>query len=380
MSEKIYHERIEVKPNRDGNQTQNRKHEGDADFLLISPDGRQLIILSDAGGAFPLADSIVRLSDTNSERVPAASTIGNGANSRLARGWALRIETPETLIVNSVNDVNDGVCSTSHCSLRKAVEIASSGSEIKFGAGLGGGVVVLGRTALQINKRLTISALDFNGLKVSVSGNGRSSVIFIDSAGDLTLNNIGIIGGLSLQSGAGIFNRGKLTMNNCLVKGNRIIGGNTGLFINGAEIASFGILRLTTTVVEQNDIESDFDNAQGAGIFLNQVSGIPQDARIISCIIRNNRLRAVTGISSSVLNGGGLALLPQTKANGNSQTVITGAFGYFRFAEVAAGQTVVVAVSSRRYEFQPQIINVIEDLTDLNFIAGQQTGIGVPSF
>lgn len=352
----------------------------DLDFLLIAPGGRQLVILSDAGGAFPLADSIVRLSDTNAVRVPATSSIGNGlvdykptnygsfdtftgiagfppsvapggfetlssifdfgdpngvwtlivqddtsggngANSRLARGWSLRIETPETLIVNSFNDVNDGVCNTSHCSLREAVEIATNGSEIKFGAGFGGGVVVLGGTNLQINKRLTISALDFNGLKVAISGNDRSGVIFIDPAGDLTLNNIGIVGGLSPQSGAGIFNSGKLTMNGCLVRGNRISAVNSGLITNGAGIASFGILRLTTTVVEQNDIESEFTDSQGAGIFLNQTPGIPQDAQIISSVIRNNRIRSLSGISTAVLNGGGLALLPQTKATVIDSTI-----------------------------------------------------------
>lgn len=344
----------------------------DLDFLLIAPDGRKLVILSDAGGAFPLADSIVRLSDTNAARVPATSTIGNGvvdyqptnygsfdtftgisgfppsvapggsetlssgfdfsdpngvwtlivqddtsggngANSRLARGWSLRIETPQTVIVNSVNDVNDGGCDTFHCSLREAIEFATVGSEIKFGTGFGGAVVVLNGDSLLITKRLTISALDFNGLKVSISGNQQSRVIFIDLTGDLTLNNIAIIGGRSLQSGAGILNGGKLTMNSCLVRGNRIIGENAGLLTDGAGIASFGILKMTTTIVELNEIESTFVASQGAGIFLGAIPNIPQDAQIISCIIRNNRLRSPNGSGSSVLDGGGLALF-QSKA------------------------------------------------------------------
>jgi hypothetical protein len=41
--------------------------------------------------------------------------------------------------------------------------------------------------------------------------------------------------------------------------------------------------------------------------------------------------------------------------------------GYYRFDEVEAGQTYLLSVSSKHYEFEPKVIFVIEDLTDVDF-------------
>lgn len=56
-----------------------------------------------------------------------------------------------------------------------------------------------------------------------------------------------------------------------------------------------------------------------------------------------------------------------TDQNGATRTILTGTFGYFRFDDIEAGQTVIVSVASKRYSFQPQIIFVAEDIEDLNF-------------
>jgi Tol biopolymer transport system component len=56
-------------------------------------------------------------------------------------------------------------------------------------------------------------------------------------------------------------------------------------------------------------------------------------------------------------------------SNGNSQSALTGSFGYFRFDSVQAGETYIITVASKRYQFAPQAVTVIEDLTDLNFTA-----------
>ena len=57
-----------------------------------------------------------------------------------------------------------------------------------------------------------------------------------------------------------------------------------------------------------------------------------------------------------------------TDIQGGSRTVLTGKFGNFRFANVAAGGTYILSVTSGRYTFAPQIITANEDLTDLIFV------------
>ena len=86
---------------------------------------------------------------------------------------------------------------------------------------------------------------------------------------------------------------------------------------------------------------------------------------------------AAATVSGRVLTpeGRGLrnARVSLTDQSGNSRTALTGMFGYFRFEEVAAGETYVVTINSKRYRFEPQVISVMEELTELNFI-GQPSG------
>ncbi len=70
-------------------------------------------------------------------------------------------------------------------------------------------------------------------------------------------------------------------------------------------------------------------------------------------------------------NGRGLAnaVVSLTDESGSILTRRTNSFGYFRFDDVRAGQTVVASVKSKRFRFAPQIVNVIENSNKLNFYA-----------
>ncbi len=59
-----------------------------------------------------------------------------------------------------------------------------------------------------------------------------------------------------------------------------------------------------------------------------------------------------------------------TDGSGNVRTATTTAFGYYRFADVAAGETYILTAFGKRYTFsQPsQVLNISGDLTDINFI------------
>ncbi len=72
-------------------------------------------------------------------------------------------------------------------------------------------------------------------------------------------------------------------------------------------------------------------------------------------------------------NGSGIknARLTLTDTRGNSQTVLTGKVGAYRFREIAAGETYIISVAAKRFTFsQPtQIRAVNEETTEINFIA-----------
>jgi len=66
-------------------------------------------------------------------------------------------------------------------------------------------------------------------------------------------------------------------------------------------------------------------------------------------------------------NGGGIrgVMVNLTNATGLAQTTITGSFGYFRFDDVASGETYIISVRAKRFEFaQPTQILTIDDARD----------------
>ena len=82
---------------------------------------------------------------------------------------------------------------------------------------------------------------------------------------------------------------------------------------------------------------------------------------------------ANVSVSGRVLtnNGTGLrnAVVTLTDTDGTSRQTRTSSFGYYSFAEVEAGGTYIISVSSKRYQFTPQVVQVVDNVGDLDFIA-----------
>ena len=82
---------------------------------------------------------------------------------------------------------------------------------------------------------------------------------------------------------------------------------------------------------------------------------------------------ASVSIGGQVLTANGNAVrkarVVLTAPNGQIRTAITNPFGYYRFDDVEVGASYVFNVVSKRYSFAPQVVSVVEDLTELNFIA-----------
>lgn len=85
--------------------------------------------------------------------------------------------------------------------------------------------------------------------------------------------------------------------------------------------------------------------------------------------------------AASVLIGGRI-LSPMKKAIGGAQVVLTNLstqetritqtnpFGYYRFAEVPVGETYLLTVSSKRYQFsQTQVLTVVAERDDIDFVS-----------
>lgn len=79
---------------------------------------------------------------------------------------------------------------------------------------------------------------------------------------------------------------------------------------------------------------------------------------------------ASVSISGRILttDGRGLrnAVISLTDHFGATRTTLSSSFGYYRFDDIEAGQTVILTVRSKLYQFAPQVVSVSDNITGLD--------------
>jgi hypothetical protein len=181
--------------------------------------------------------------------------------------------------------------------------------------------------------------------------------------------------------------------------GTQFVTGTISFSINGGAAQAIIRARSGATVnnISANDIyiyDAQPGAPSGSTVVLsagtlrtnNNVAGAPPASGSFTTFITNgtgvrcstNGVATVTtassvSISGRVLTASGRGLAKAaiylTDLQGNRRVARTNSFGYYRFSDIAAGQTVTIEVVSKRYQFAPQVVNVMEEIDDLNFAA-----------
>lgn len=129
----------------------------------------------------------------------------------------------------------------------------------------------------------------------------------------------------------------------------------------------------------------------GDGMATSSQLNTPQDVSVAAnnLYIADNGNRLIRKVASvvtaaSVSIGGqiitsrgkpvGRAFVTLINSSGESRQAISNPFGYFRFNDIAVGDTYVVSVRHKQYQFNPQVINVLENFDGLNFVAISYVG------
>lgn len=122
--------------------------------------------------------------------------------------------------------------------------------------------------------------------------------------------------------------------------------------VSGTPTGSGGVYTFTAKVTDPVD----------------SMAGVQQFRMLISA-----PTAASVSVAGRVLtpDGRGLtnALVTLTDQNGNTRTVISSGFGYYRFENVQVGQLYIFTVQSKRYTLEPQTNFIISEMNDLNFTA-----------
>ncbi len=78
---------------------------------------------------------------------------------------------------------------------------------------------------------------------------------------------------------------------------------------------------------------------------------------------------SISGRVSNDNRGIARAIVHLTDQDGNIRTARTNPFGYYRFTDVEVGQTLIVNVFHKQYQFDPQVVSVNDNIANLDFTA-----------
>lgn len=152
-------------------------------------------------------------------------------------------------------------------------------------------------------------------------------------------------------------NNGGLTQTHRLLAGSAAIDkGSNALAVNQSNGAALTTDQRGTGFVRIRDGNGDGTAIVDIGAF--EVQAVPTAA---SVSVSGRITARGRGISSAVVH--------LTNQNGEIQTARTNRLGYYTFTDLAVGETYIFNVFSKRYQFDPKVINLTEDLSEVDFTA-----------
>jgi hypothetical protein len=255
---------------------------------------------------------------------------------------------------NAFSGNGGGICNFLDLTLRNATITNNEGN---FGAGIANfGTLNLGNTIVAGNAVMFASSFPEIFTQGSSTVTSAGGNLIGDSTGDSTTTGNPIsyqptdIRDVNPLLGA-LQNNGGTTPTRALLAGSPAI--------------DKGLNALTSVMFDQ----------RGTG-FLRILDGDGNATAIVDIGAFEARLLAPTAaavsLSGRVLAGNRYvsnALVQLIRSNGEIQTARTNSFGYYRFIDVPAGAAYLCSATSKSYQFDPQIINLLEDFDGLDFTA-----------
>ena len=284
---------------------------------------------------------------------------------------------PFTWVVTNLLDHLDGLCD-SDCTLAEALTYAGSGDTISFAGGLTGTITLSHTYAL--NSNLSIIGPGAGSLSISPSGSDR--VFGIGSLVVVSISNLSIINGYTMDSDGGcMYNYGTLTLDhvtlsNCQALSSTSANGQGGAIANyrnlvitnssivnntaqnkGGGIFGFGgaSLSMTNTRVDNNHATMGL----GGGLYIPNPAGDPDGTITLDrlSVTNNSSYSGAAGIFFSASGS-----LTNSLIANNTTTALTGAGGGIQMLESGGGDN-------------PVTITLTNDTISGNTAYGQGGGI-----
>jgi hypothetical protein len=202
------------------------------------------------------------------------------------------------------------------------------------------------------------TSINFDQTKLSISGVSSPA-----TNPDVTLGS-GVAGGTSLTVNGTQAASGRIGF--LIDSSNTLAAGTRQIACLRFTIAANAPQGLTPVTFGNTPVPQSISDAQGNALTASNENG-------------NVNILGPTAVGVSVSGrvmtsaGAGLrnATVTLVDPDGTRHTATTSTFGFYQFDDVEVGATYVIAVSSRRFRFTPRTIQVLDTLTDIDFI-GQE--------
>ena len=145
---------------------------------------------------------------------------------------------------------------------------------------------------------------------------------------------------------------------------------NAGAVTRGnGSIGTKGVIDMSNSVLGATPNGGSSMNVVFDAVNNQMVVGRPAD-NIVTLLRPLGPVAAQLTLSGTVTNGKngvGGAIVSMTDSEGNTRNTRTNNFGYFKFENIEAGETLIVQVKAKGLIFNPQIITMTDDITDMEF-------------
>lgn len=352
-----------------------------------------------------------RIFSTNAATVTITGvTLQRGGS---VQGGAI-LTTDGTLVLNTVlvqnNNVGDrggGIYLNRGANHRILNSTISNNSTVTAGGGL-----------YLFNGTLFVANTTISGNRV-ISPNGQGGGVFLDNGAATFRNSTitnntssGLIGGIEVAGSS--FNMGNTIIagntardfpeignfNTTTSAGNNFIGDSAGDSTNTINPITYqpsdirdqnpllGILQnnggptLTHALMTGSPAINAGDNAKAVNPFDNSALATDQRGagfpRIVGSAVDIGAFEGQAPPTAASVSVGGRVLsgrrrgisrvvIIMTDMKGETRRTTSNPFGYYRFDDVAAGETYILNAYSKRYSFAPQVVSITEEFNELNF-------------
>jgi hypothetical protein len=261
-----------------------------------------------------------------------------------------------TISHNTANSGGGGFCISANTVVRNSTVTGNSVSSLNGAGGgirpFGGGNLNLGNTIVAGNSAATQPELSpIDGATITSAGNNHIG----DSNGD------SIVAGVVYQASD-------------IRDISPLLG---GLADNGGAVPTHALLPGSPAINTGDNAKAvdPFDNSallfDARGANFSRISSGTVDKGAFEVLAPTAASVTVSGRVMSGKRGVSRATVYLTDQNGETRAAQTNSFGYYRFDEVAVGETYIVNVNAKRYQFNPQVVNVTDEINELNFTVNE---------